>query len=545
MRRGPTPAAHRLAPRPRRLDWAAVKRLQSLAIGALGCAALVTLTATHLDSQGISYDELHQAPAAFCYVGGHPPMFTHAYRGIPILNMTYSAAIKSGVYGLYLRYISPHFSIVTWRSIGIAFVAASLFSFFMIAGPSLPLQSACVFLGLFLTDASVIVMTRHDSGPTALAMALRLVFLALWLLIALDQPGDYRLALAGFVAGISIWEKLSSVVLLAPLCILLLTVSKRRKGAWLPAAVGLFAGTLPLLMTNVGSYAAGKGLISLRDASPDRVQVSLGGLAKYAYDFLSLGQGHIAREGVMGDGSGHSLDRTEAFLMGALMLGVCLAALRAGRSNRRMVLAATMAGAYAALALALAILPRRTLAHHWIIGTPFQYAAIALAVGGLKEHRASGRLLLAACMCLVAIRTPALVDTERSFVSGKSSTTYDPAFKRLAQLAAVKSHYAAFIASDWGSATQIYCGTDGRADSVYEPFWSPSPGRAAMEIAETTQKRTLYVVTTGMGPPRLAGASSAILDVMALAPGWQNVPVESDFANLGPVQVRKLVRRSE
>ena len=512
-------------------------------MGALGCAALVTLTAIHLDSQGISYDELHQAPAAFCYVGSHPPMFTHAYRGIPLLNMTYSAAIKSGVYGAYLRYISPHFSIVAWRSIGIAFVAAALFFFFTIAGPSLPLQSAFVFLCLFLSDVSVIVMTRHDSGPTALAQALRLVFLALWLSIALVEPDDYKLALAGFVAGISIWEKLSSVVLLAPLCILLLTISKRRKGAWLPAALGLFAGTLPLLVTNVGSYAAGKGLISLRDASPDRAPISFQGLAGYAYNFLSLGQGHIARVSVMGDASGRSLGRAEAFLIGALMLGVCLAALRAGRSNRLMVLAATMAGAYASLAVALAILPRRTLAHHWIIGTPFQYAAIALAVGGLKAHRASGRLLLAACVCLVAIRAPALVETERSFVSGKSSTAYDPAFKRLARLAAVKSQDAAFIASDWGSATQIYCGTDGRADSVYEPFWSTSPGRAAMEIAEKTQKRTLYVVTTGMGPPQLAEASSAILDSMARAPGWQSVPVESDFANLGPVHVRKLVRR--
>jgi hypothetical protein len=521
-----------------------VSRLQSLAAGAIASVALVTLTAIHLDSQGISYDELHQAPAAFCYVGSHPPMFTRAYHGVPILNMTYSGAIKSAVYGAYLRYVSPHFSIVAWRSIGIAFVAAGLLLFFIIAGPSLPLASAGVFLCLFLSDVSVIVMTRHDSGPTALAQALRLAFLALWLSAALEQPRNLKLAAAGFVVGISIWEKLSSIVLLAPLCMLVVTISKRRRRAWLPAALGFFAGTLPLLVTNVGTYAAGKGLISLRDASPDRAPASLRGLAEYAYHFLSLGQGHIARVNVTGDGSG-SLDRAESLLMGALMLGVCLMALRARGPNRLMALAATMAGAYASLAAALAILPRETAAHHWIIGTPFQYAAIGLAVGGLKGRGAFRRLLLVACAGLVVIRAPALVEVEKAFVSGRSSTVYSPAFKRLAQLAAAKSRDAAFIASDWGSATQIYCGADGRDDTVYEPFWRADPGRAATGIAEKTRKRTLYVVTTGMGPPRLAEASSAILEAMARAPGWQSVPAGPNFSSLGPVQVRKFVRKSD
>ncbi len=521
-----------------------MNRLPSLAIGALASAALIALTATHLDSQGISYDELHQAPAAFSYVGGHPPMFTRAYRGIPILNMTYSGAIKSTVYGACLRYVSPQFSIVAWRSIGIAFVAAALFLFFAIAGPSLSLQSACVFLCLFLSDTSVLVMTRHDAGPTAIAQALRLVLLALWISMVLGENSNVKLTLAGFVTGISIWEKLSSVVLLAPFGILLFTISRRRRRAWVPAMFGLVAGILPLLATNVGSYAAGKGLVSLRDASPDHALINLRALGEKAFHFLSLGQGRIARIRVTGDGSG-SFDGMEALLMGALLVGVCLAAWRAGGSNRPMALAATMAGAYAAIAAALAILPRETSAHHWIIGTPFQYAAIALALGGRNGDGAFRRLLPAACACLIAIRLPALVEAERSFASGKSSAAYDPAFKRLARLAGINAADAAFIASDWGSATQIYCGSDGRDDTVYEPFWNANPARTAMEIAEGTRKNTLFVVTTGMGPSRLAEASKAIREAISRSPGWQSVPVDPEFTNLGPVEVRKFVRRPE
>jgi len=519
-----------------------VNRLRTLAAGALACVALVALTGIHLDSQGPQYDELHQAPAAFCYVGSSPTMFTRAFRGIPLLNMSYSGAIKSGVYGLYLRYVNPTFSIVTWRSIGIAFVAAALFLLVVTAGRSLPFESACLFLGLFVTDISVIVMTRHDAGPTALAQALRLIFLAIWISTSLHEPADYKLALAGFVVGISIWEKLSSVVLLAPLCILLLTASRGRKRGWLVAALGLFVGTLPLLVTNVGSYAYGKGFISFRDASPDRAPISLQGVGEYAFDYLSLGQGQAVRARVLGEGSSPFPERAEAALMGILILGVCLAAARIGRSNRLLMLAAAMAGSYAALAAALALLPRGTSAHHWIIGTPFQYAAIALAVPALDRRGAPRRAMLAACVCLIAIRAPALLDVERAFISGKSAPGYDPAFTRLAQLAATRSADAVFIASDWGSGTQMYCGSNGRDDAVYEPFWHASPGSAVTEIAAKTPKLTIYLVTTGLGPRRLAEASSAIFDAMDGAPGWQTALIEPEFTRLGPIKVHKFTR---
>src|SRR5438552_10262700 len=198
---------------------------------------LAFLTTIHLDSQGAYYDELFQAPAAFRFTGSHPIFFTWAYHGVPILNMSYVGAIKSDVYGLYLKFIDPHFSLTTWRLLGIALVSASVFGFYWLAGTSLGWGGALLFGALLLTDISVIIMTRHDWGPTALALALRLILIAVWLSVECDKPLDSKFAVAGLIVGISIFEKLSSIVLLAPFAILLF---KPRK--WIAAIAGLVLG---------------------------------------------------------------------------------------------------------------------------------------------------------------------------------------------------------------------------------------------------------------------------------------------------------------
>ena len=518
------------------------KSMRSLGLAALALLALISLTGLRLESQGVFYDELHQAPAAFRYIGSHPFMFTWPHRGIPLLNMTYVGAIKSNVYGLYLRYVNPHFTIATWRFLGIAFVAIGLFVFVVVAGRLLPLDAAILFLFLFLSDISVIVMTRHDWGPTALAQTLRLLFLSLWLLTALDRPSAFKLGLAGFLVGISIWEKLSSVVLLAPLCILLFMASGRSKKDWLAAAIGLFAGTLPLLVANMTTYMSDQGFISIGlTDSPPRYSDSLTiqGLARHAYGFVSLGQGRLVRQLVLGEESDNFIERAEVALIGLLMIAACLAARRAGRFHRFAPLVIAMVGTYILTAAGLAALPSRTHIHHWIIGTPFQYAAIALTLSVLDRRSVLYKWVLAASVLVIVMRVPTIINVERSFFSGKSSARFDPAFNRLFQLAATRSADSAFIATDWGSATQIYCGTNGNDGSVYELYENKNPDQAVIDIAAKTKKQFLYLVTTGMAK---SGASSAILTAMESAPGWSIVTVESEFASLGPVRIRKFVK---
>ena len=83
------------------------------AIG-FGLAAVIlfcSLTMIRLDGQGVYFDELHQAPAAFHYIGSHPRLFNREFFGLPTFNMSYRGAIKSGIYGLLLKYLMPRFTV--------------------------------------------------------------------------------------------------------------------------------------------------------------------------------------------------------------------------------------------------------------------------------------------------------------------------------------------------------------------------------------------------------------------------------------------------
>src|SRR5262245_46027825 len=83
------------------------------------------LATVRLDAQGLYYDELHQAAGAFTYLGSPPEYFAlFPIHGSPLFNMPYSGAIKTAIYGLYLRLVKPEFSVMSWRLIGILFMVA-------------------------------------------------------------------------------------------------------------------------------------------------------------------------------------------------------------------------------------------------------------------------------------------------------------------------------------------------------------------------------------------------------------------------------------
>jgi hypothetical protein len=523
-------------------------RAGSLCVGVAAAIVLAALSVINLESQGAHYDELHQAPAAFNYLGKQSPTFNYDFHGIPILNMTYSGAIKSNIYGLYLKYVTPKFTIYSWRLLGIVFLAIGLIGFYQIAGVSLSVRNAVLFGALLLTDASIILTNRHDFGPVALALCFRLGFLAVWMSIELRKPASWKFFIAGSVVGIAIFEKLSSFVLLIPLCFLLLTVRRRTADVWIAAATGLLTGSLPLLLVNIGQYARGYGFISLSDLSAgpvDRLNV-LG----YAYEYLALGQGDMASRLILGEFSNPFWKQAEALFMGTMLLIIVVAGLRLRPLDRSMTLAALIVSAYVTIGIAVYMLPRITFVHHWILGTPFQYGAIALALAGFassgqreKERLIYKVLFMAVVIALLAIRIPNTVGVEVSLASGKASQRFHPAYTRLGEIAAARSNDAAFIAADWGTATQVYCLGDGQADLIYEPFWDSEPIKTVVEIAATTRKNTLYTLTTGIAPEFRQASSSILLSMTTLA-DWQEVPVEKELLELPPIQVRKFVRRT-
>src|SRR4030095_4399371 len=200
--------------------------MRACLMGFAGAFALIALTSVHLDYQGVYYDELHQAPASFRYLGKNPQMFTIVFNDILLLNTSYGGAIKSHVYGLYLRFIRPHFTVYSWRLLGILFVAAGLFAFYWIAGLYIHWTTGLIFAMLLLTDATVLLSTRYDWGPTALGLSLRLLLLGTWLSMEFGRPSIRKHFFAGVIVGIAIFENLVAVVLLGPLFLMLLSGRK-------------------------------------------------------------------------------------------------------------------------------------------------------------------------------------------------------------------------------------------------------------------------------------------------------------------------------
>ena len=73
-----------------------------------------------------------------------------------------------------------------------------------------------------------------------------------------------------------------------------------------------------------------------------------------------------------------------------------------------------------------------------------------------------------------------------------------------------------------------------------DPF-AGHPGKAARQIAESTKKRDLYYVKSGIAP-QFEEPSTSILHSLESMSDWKEVPVENEFTLLGPLQVRKFVR---
>src|SRR5207249_8845086 len=105
-------------------------------------------------------------------------------------------------------------------------------------------------------------------------------------------------------------------------------------------------------------------------------------IASYAFQYLSLGAGELARSAVLGEGTNSFFVAAEAGVMTALLLVIAAAVLHLP-AHRLLHLAGLMTISYGLIGIALLLLPRSTYFHHWIIGTPFQYCAIALAAPAL------------------------------------------------------------------------------------------------------------------------------------------------------------------
>jgi hypothetical protein len=514
------------------------RRRTALALGFLAASLWTLLASVQIEAQGPQYDELHQATGAFTWLSSPPEKFCLVHAGgFCILNMPYSGAIKTNLYGLYMLFVTRQFSLASWRMFGILIVAGGIVLFCAAAWPALRPGPMAVFLALLVTDGSVLLAGRFDWGPVAIALVLRLALLGIWMRgeVAAEEPSWRSSAALGGLVGFAIFEKLSSVVLVPVLAALLLGSARRR--SWrhlLAAAAGLATGALPIAVVNLGTVLVWGRLVSpgLAEAPATR---TLDGFLTAAAEYLALGEGGPFRALMLGLPRWPWIELAERGLVVALAI-VVAAARRSAPPLLRTASVALLA--YALVWLSLCLLPRAAWAHHWILGTPFHYAALALALTAGSASRWVRRGLPVLALLWIALRLPNLVSIETALARGSASAAWDPSLSRIGEIAAKNVDRAIYVASDWGVATQIYCLSNGRPGIVREPFWNY---QGPQNLYFGPGRYDLYLVRLRNPPRVVPGAMERIERDLAADPRWREVPVEPEAASLREVLVRKFV----
>lgn len=518
-----------------------------LCLGLAAALAYLLLTVPFLDSVGLYYDEAYQAPAAFSYVGKNPRMFTPlSVGGVPLLTGSYVGAIKSGLYGLYLKCTSRPFTIESWRMTGILLTAFGFVVFSAATAGTLSAGALCLFFALMLTDVDVLLATRHDYSPVSISLFLRMLFLAAWILPRTGEASERRrAAFMGALVGLAIYDKATGIVLLPALLIRLATGSRRTdRGCWLAALGGLSAGLLPLAGANLRAYWTGRGLIALDPISrPWRGLPGWSESFSFVRDFLGLGQGAGAAGWILGVHRTNVPADVEAALIAALLGAVLYEGRRGGRRPHDSD-APGLAAAYLCTGAALLFLPYATEFPHWTMATPLQYLAIALwSQGDSPPGGASGRRPRVAALLPVALlltRLPALAAAEKAMRAGKTGVAWDRSFSTLAEFAAKNRSRAVFVAADWGFAAQIYCASQAEDGVVFEPFWDYRGPRDLKPIFDAANgKKDIYVLVRKFRPPLKPEATAAILADMARAPGWVRSDADEELSSSRAFEVVK------
>jgi hypothetical protein len=523
------------------------KRSRCWALGILLVPPLVFLglATVRLEAQGLYYDELHQATGAFTYLGMPPEMFSaYTIHGFPLFNMPYSGALKTAIYGLYLSFVKPEFGVVSWRMVGICFVAVGLLVFTLLVKRIISPVPLGVILALILTDTNLLLCTRHDWGPVALGFTLRLILIGVWLRSeAAEHPSLGSSFVLGGLTGVAVFEKLSSLVLVLALGWLLSFGERRATRHWLAAAAGVCLGALPVILVNLESLIRQHQLFFQGDILvPEH---SWGMFLDYVWRYLGLGAGESVQRFILGTSVSPTGRQEPWLILATLGLAVIYAGAHSSQRTAQLTLAA--AGCYVIICVGLFLLPQETWVHHWVVGTPFQYVAIGLGLEALLNASplsTRARLLGVTRWFIVGIllvtRVVSLDFLEGALQRGQAGKAWHPDLTELGRLAAAQANDAIFVAADWGVGTQIYCLANGRRGFVHEAFWSYNGLEDLVRLQEQAGK-ALYVVA--LNPPSYVRPENTrrLFQDLEGSGYWRETPVEVEFSKLVAVTVRKFL----
>ena len=535
------PAAWRTMMRPvRHLSSARPCPRRALIATTIASLLFLGMATYRLEEPGLYYDEVHQAVGAFAWVGRPTSMFSILpIASKPTFNMPYSGAIKTTMYGLYLRVSGHRFTIVGWRMVGILFTAIGIGIFLLLSSQQLSPPAQWLFVALILSDVNLLLQSRHDWGPVTLAFGLRMLFLGLWLRWFQSHMSPLRCALLGSVVGVAIFEKLSSVVLLGPLSVVVLSA----RGVGWPsraagAALGVGIGMAPVLIANLYWLTHEGTLLALISTTPPIQSV-----IDFSGSFLALGNGGVERRFMFTSAWIPWLEWVEGLSMAGLIVAAPVWAWRRGPRHQEARIAAIAIVSYAMIAIALRWLPAATTDNHWIIGTPFQYLGIAVTAASmlpLDQRRAPPSrtpvVFGALVVVMLAARMPVMAMTMEAIHHRRYTPSWHPSVNTGVQFAASRGDATAIVAADWGTATQVFCLANGRADFVFEPFWDYRGPESLSPILDG--KREVVVALLRPRTNVRPEATERILADMAALDDWSEISLDASVQELPAIEIR-------
>jgi hypothetical protein len=421
---------------------------------------------------------------------------------------------------------------------GIALAAAGLWTFCVASAPVLSPPAIAVFAALFVSDATVLLLVRHDWGPVDAALMLRLAWIGLWIRTAAEErPRTALLLLLGAVPAFLIYEKLNNVVLLAPLAVMLAVGGRPRLRRAAVAAIGFAIGLVPFAVVN--AIGRGVSFAAARQPLPEGPAASV---ARYAVSTLELPAGDVIRAYILGVHAPlwmRAAETASGVLCAVFVVAVWWTRPR-GTAIARLAVAALAAYAVT-LASVAALFMRSSFPHHWFVATPFQYVAVACAaqaLGQTSSRRGTLRVAAPLLTLVLAVRAVNISGVERDIGMRRTSILFDRSLTTIAQYAADHRDAATFIAADWGFGVQAYALSNGNL-SMPEPFWQWGGDWtvATLEAAITAARRPTIVLASKERPPVSPLVTDDIVRSVDLISAGARTTIDRQIADLRAVRV--------
>jgi len=496
-------------------------------------------------AQGAYQDELHQIQDGMFLLGAETRGALQI-NGIPILSMPYSSALKGILYGLLLKFFLGNFSIVSVRFFGISIYFASIISFNFLTRGILTSRSLLLFNLLLLTDATLALCVRNDWGPVSVSAAARLVFIAILIKLSKNEKEKSLFFALGLIYGFSVYEKLNNFVLLLPILLFFYLFKTKDVKAYFLMCFGASLGAAPLFVANIFSYVKQNNFISLQTVAQKQYSLKefLILLKVYFFDGYSQVSSFIFGESFSYNFSG--------FMILSFFILSYFYYFTYKSHDKKMFISKRIfyifSTTYFLTPVLLYILPAPIWVHHLMIGTPFQYIAIAFFSDRIKIIP---KIIFRKIICIVLFLLCLLnIITYGDFIlntyRAKASLSWTPSFNKLSDFVKYNSIDAFYVCTTWGVEWNIYCSSPGQKNSM-ETFWNYSKIDFLKSI---NQKKYIYLIklkiikdSTTSGSTSLNNFNQVRAD-LENSSDWALEPLEIHLAELYDFTILKYSNRN-